>query len=429
MRAWLVVAIVTCYLILNEGFMLILIPPGSGIPFGEILILLFAACFVVDVRHLPAFSAVAPILALVAWWLLTGMRLAIDAPKHGFWTFRDALPVIESTFLWIGFVVAASVRFLDRFPRRLGIILTLAAIYHLLFPIRDQLLPLSPVVYAPAGYVAPVFFQYTSASLLPLTAAARMIVDRASFLGVPAIVAAGTLIVMCVVFHQARTTYLQVLTLLAFIWFLQPRTFVRLSVSLVVGIGVLAAVLASGVEITGRLGEKFDIEFLLKHFAAIWGFSSEGAVGSAASGNAQRIAWWTAIWRGVTADVPSLLFGLGYGIPLTDFVGIHGQTVREPHNSTVSMFGRQGVVGLALFAIVQLALARAWLSAYATARRDADQAWVNCLIVIAVFALLHWINSLGEDAFEKPFNAIPYYFLFGVVLRYRFSQLQGSPRA
>jgi hypothetical protein len=34
-----------------------------------------------------------------------------------------------------------------------------------------------------------------------------------------------------------------------------------------------------------------------------------------------------------------------------------------------------------------------------------------------VFFILIWVLAIGEDAFEKPFNSIPYYFFWGIVLR------------
>ena len=39
-------------------------------------------------------------------------------------------------------------------------------------------------------------------------------------------------------------------------------------------------------------------------------------------------------------------------------------------------------------------------------------------------ARMVWIGAIGEDAFEKPFNAIPYYFFWGIVLSisYRLSK-------
>jgi hypothetical protein len=32
--------------------------------------------------------------------------------------------------------------------------------------------------------------------------------------------------------------------------------------------------------------------------------------------------------------------------------------------------------------------------------------------------ILVWVFAIGEDAFEKPFNAIPYYFFWGIILRF-----------
>ena len=35
----------------------------------------------------------------------------------------------------------------------------------------------------------------------------------------------------------------------------------------------------------------------------------------------------------------------------------------------------------------------------------------------AVFFICIWVLAIGEDGFEKPFNIIPFYVFFGVVLR------------
>jgi hypothetical protein len=40
------------------------------------------------------------------------------------------------------------------------------------------------------------------------------------------------------------------------------------------------------------------------------------------------------------------------------------------------------------------------------------------LLVILVFCLMTLVEAVGEAAMEVPFYAIPYYFFFGVMLRY-----------
>jgi hypothetical protein len=425
-RAWLTLLVVSAYMLLNEGFMLILVPPGSGIPIGEIVIVLFAAMLFMDLRQLARFAAAIPLLLLIAYWLIGFGRLAIDAPRHGIWAVRDATNVIESTYLWIGFVVAGAAGFLMRFPRWLGVFLLIAIPYSSLYPFREALIPYAPTVQAPAGYKSPIFFVYVPGSLIPLTAAVWLLVARKAVLGIPAWMLAGALVGFTVVFHQERTVYIEIAFIMAFLAIIQPRTLLRLSGGLIVGAVAMGLVLASGIELTGRLGEKFSLDFMINHLLAIFGVYSEGAAGGAAHGNTQRLHWWGEIWRNLTSDPLSLLFGLGYGLPLTDFVGVHGQIIREPHNSTIAAFGRIGVIGGTLFLAVQVALARVWVEAYRKARAAGDTAWTNTLIVLAAYFSFIWIHSLSQDAFEKPFNAIPYYFCWGVILRYRLMHGRGS---
>jgi hypothetical protein len=40
------------------------------------------------------------------------------------------------------------------------------------------------------------------------------------------------------------------------------------------------------------------------------------------------------------------------------------------------------------------------------------------LLILLIFCLLTLVESAGEPAMEVPFYAIPYYFFFGVILRY-----------
>ena len=426
-RGEILLWLIGAYVILNHGFMLLRVPPvGSfGIPLGELIIILFAATFIFELRRLPAFALVAPLTPLAIWWGVGLTRALIDTEQHGIWALRDASHLIDSLFLWIGFVVAATPGFLMRFSGWLRVVLNAGVLYSLCYPFRESLQALSPKLTAPAGYNATLLFNYTSGSLVPLTAAMRWLVDRTSVLGIPAIVMAGGLIVYSVVIFQMRTTYLQVLVLFCVLLAVQPRIAFRMSTAMMLGAVALALLLVFEVQITGRLGESFSLDFFTRHFAAIWGAKSEGIVGSASSGIDQRLGWWMDVWRNVIETPATFLFGLGYGIPLTDFSFVGGITVREPHNSIISIIGRLGFIGLAAFAWFHLWLARIWFRVYRECRRIGERVWRNNMLILGVFFLLMWVYSFGEDAFEKPFNAIPYYFLWGIILRVYF-ELQAA---
>jgi len=427
LRARVVLLLVAAYVILNQGFMLVRFPPGSGsgVPTAELLVLAFILFFVFDLRRLIGFALVAPLFPLVVWWVLGTVQALRGLEQHGIWALRDASHLTDSFFIWIGFVIAASPDFFARFSGWLRTVLNIGVLYGLLFPFRETLAAYSPKISAPAGYSAPIFFNYISSSLIPLTGAMAWLIDRVRFLALPAVALAGMLIVYNVVMFQARTTYLQVIALLMMLVILRPRDAARMSFSMLIGVAMLALLLASGLEISGRLGEKFSLDFLLEHFFSIWGEQGSGMVASAADGVWLRFRWWGKIWNDLTSNTGSFLFGLGYGIPLTDFRTPENAIVREPHNSFISLFARQGLIGFLAFIWVQLALVRSWFSVYRKCERQGDLLWRNTLLIMATFFVLLFVFALGEDGFEKPFNAIPYYLFWGVILRSEFELRAG----
>ncbi|MEO1265902.1 MAG: O-antigen ligase family protein, partial [Pseudomonadota bacterium] len=385
----------------------------------ETVILLFAATFLLDVRHAPRFLQVAPVTPLLIILLLGIVRLALGIQEHGIWAARDASHMLTMLYIWIGFVVASAPGFLDFFTRALRAMALAGLVYALGYPIRDTLSGLSPTITAPAGYTMPLMFNYVSGSIWSMTAGVNLLLARRPVFGLPATVVAGGLILYCIVIYQMRSSYLQFAAILCLLIAFRPQAVGRLSIGGIIGIFVLMLVLVSGVEITGRLGEKFSLEFLSKHLLSIVGIGAGGEdiVAGAASGFTQRLGWWTKIFNDLTSDPVRLLFGLGYGIPLTDFVNNEGALVREPHNSTISFTARLGLVGLIAFVWLQAVLLVRWLKLYRFVRRQGDFDFQVAMLTVMALAASIWMFSIGEDAFEKPFNSVPYYFFFGVMLR------------
>jgi hypothetical protein len=50
------------------------------------------------------------------------------------------------------------------------------------------------------------------------------------------------------------------------------------------------------------------------------------------------------------------------------------------------------------------------------------------LYLLGAMFVVFWLASVGEDAFEKPFLAIPYYFFYGVILN-MFARAEGFQAA
>jgi hypothetical protein len=405
-----------CYLIFNYGFMQILVP-GVGVPIGDLVLALFLAT-VTDVKWLQSFKRSVFILPFLIWWGLGLTRTALAVQGYGVWALRDASHVVESLFIWVGFVCAARPGFIDRLFRWMPWILVFVVIYSMGKPIEQTLQILSPKLTALAGYPSPIFFIYVNTAMLTLLAAAYLLLWDSRLSTTMRVVLAGVLIAYVAIFFQKRTNYVQTMVLVGALLVFRKELTGKL-MAMAGAVIVLAGLMAAfDIRIVGAgLGKEFSIDFLGKHFMSIFGIADTG-VGDAAQGVHERLEWWAHIWNRVTSSNVKILFGLGYGIPLTDFVIAGNIIVREPHNSFFSVFARIGLIGLIAFLWMQVNLFRNWWVGFRTARQHGDRITQNRYVLLLIYFGMVLVFAMGEDALEKPFNTISYYFFWGVILHY-----------
>jgi O-antigen ligase len=410
---------VACYLILNTGFEMVRIPPtGAGIPIGELVLVISLCCINVP-TVLSRIASQVWLLPILVWWGYSFTRCLWDLQVGGAWSFRDASQAIESLFLIVGFWLVNSPSNIQYFVRWMRRLFWVAICYGLLFPIAPRLQSFSPKLPGMTSTSsAGLFFQMVNTPELMLWAACWLLIDRKSsgFVRGRELMA-GFLVAYAAAFGQSRTIYLGVLTVGVLFFVTGSRLAARWTALLLLGVLMIGAISVSGVEIKGRLGQKISLDFIVNHFEAITGKSSDEATESAAGGVPLRIGWWTSIYKKMIQSPEKIAFGLGYGIPLTDFHG-NSAIIREPHNSYISVVARLGVTGMFVWLLMQGALFLSWRRAYRFAGQmgwDEDR---GNLLLLLVFNILVLTTAIGEDALEKPFYAIPYYLFWGIVLRY-----------
>jgi hypothetical protein len=287
--------------------------------------------------------------------------------------------------------------------------------------LRETITALSPVIISAQMKATPLFFTYQLTSVATLTAAVRAALSDARLGSLPVAWLGGAIFIFVAALFQARTIYLQILLLIVLLALTKRGSAARLLVPMAGAVALFAVIVLLGVPIPGRLSGNVSLSFYLEHFLAIGGDTTgteDEAVRGAAGGVGQRLNWWSAIWTNITSSWERTMFGLGYGISL---VGLAHDTsidpaVREPHNSLISALGRTGFVGLFAYICVHIGLIVTGLRTYWSYTAKGFQRISLFLYVFGVLCLLLWIAAIGEDAFEKPYVAIPYYFLFGVVL-------------
>ncbi len=427
LRNKLLLWIVSAYLILNYGMMLVRFPPGGqGVPIGEwlIVIILLTVHFPSTISRL---NTVFPVLLLLCWWGYVFLRAASGVNEYGLWALRDATNVIESIFLIGGFVFAQRLENIEKFFHWLPKFLIIACIYGLSYPFGHLLQSISPKIVSGSGQVVSLFGKYTNSSLVLLWGAFYLMIfmTEQRTRKIQKYFIAAFLIGFTLILFQARTIYLQILAVSLLFLFYKKQLTGKGIVAVILCLFFVSLLPSLGMTITGRIGHEVSIDFFYKHFMAIFGIANEG-VEQAAQGVFQRTGWWGSIFSRLISNWSNLLTGLGYGFPLIDFHITGGVPVREPHNSYISFVARSGLVGLSFFILIHFKLFRIWQEAYKHCKRLSWEQGANRLLALLVYFILIWVFAIGEDAFEKPFNAIPYYFFWGIVLRLAYHLKMGN---
>lgn len=414
-RDGVLLAAIGLYLLLNYGFMQLRVPPvaGGGVPVGEIVL----ALALLSLNHIAVLSKLRTVVFLspfLLWWAYGLGRAAAGMADYGIWALRDATHVIESAFLIVGFAYAARTEKLDRFFRWLAGLLVAGALYALSYPVADTLKDYSPTLRSGAGYPVPILFNYTATPILLLMGAAWLMLYRTRTKATVALEI--FLIGYATLLFQERTIYIQIAVLLGFFLIFRRAALGKGVIGLMMIVLAVIALPLTGITVTGRLGEAVSLDFIVNHILAIAGIESEGLQGTA-RGVSLRMEWWTRLLANLASSPDTLLLGLGYGIPLTDHRSLTGAIVREPHNSYLSVLGRGGLIGMSAFLWMHALMLAAWWRGLRLAVRRGWREGENRYLVLMAFFLLVWVFAAGEDALEKPYIAIPYYFFWGVVLR------------
>jgi O-antigen ligase len=231
-----------------------------------------------------------------------------------------------------------------------------------------------------------------------------------------------------VILFQGRTNYSQLIALMCIVGLFRPKSLSKFIILIPFMFIVVGTITAFNIKVPGHLTQNVSFSFFLHHFEAMGGISQadEQGLDAAAAGVPLRLGWWTNILEQEAADPVALITGLGYGRPLTNYVAAdetapEGVQVREPHNSFFSVLGRLGLVGAISWIWLHFELFNLCRKVFAYYRRLHDTKWINRLLIMLGFVVLTLATAIGEDALEKPFNIVPYYCFWGVILRLGFN--------
>lgn len=143
----------------------------------------------------------------------------------------------------------------------------------------------------------------------------------------------------------------------------------------------------------------------------------QGNLSSKSDGTELRLSWWIEIISNNFSSITDFLFGQGFGSALTNFYDAKGHLVREPHNSTLSVFGRMGMVGLILWYTL---LIRTLVKSIRGLKSRSIHLKENVFTITMI--IVFWVVSLVEVVFEYSYLTMPFYTFLGMfeaMRRYR----------
>jgi len=410
----------TGYVVLNYGFENFNLPVGPlrFLPLGELLMAVALLLAVrrysgAELREALRHPSMICILSLL---LLTMVHLASDVPQYGVYALRDATSSFEAVFLLLGMVWAARERNIELLSKWLLALCIVTLVYAYTFPWTDEIQGWSPAfgpfhpvpllgnyqevaLYLVAGalfflWVAPTLYKWPRWILVTLAVAQL----------------AGLAIL------QSRTMLVGIGLVLVALFFLRETKRMSQFFSIIAsGLGTLVLLVvliaAVGWRVQGRLGP-VDMTSLENQVRSIWPATAQS---QQLGHESDRKAWYGEVWNKLQSSPTHMLFGVGYGLPLIDFMSETGQPIRQPHNSSMNVFGRLGLLGLSIWVLfVAGLLKRLWQGVREAVQRRA----VSCPLRLwfLAFAMLGLLVSMVQPYFEFSHSAIPFYFLMGVAL-------------
>ena len=393
----------------------------SVIPIGEFILFLS----LLRLNHLSIFNKVNKINTFkffYLWLFYNILLIVIGSLQFGYIAFRDGSHVIDALFLFLGFNYFSSTYSNKLFSKWLYGTLVIAFFYSFLFLIKDFLIPFSPIASGLSGNQIPILFNFTNSSFILLLFISYMLFKNGlskNFSFFKFFVIGISLAYILLIFNS-RLSYLQILSLFFISIFLGKNYYLQFIFLLLIAFLFIQLNTLFDINFVGRHHIAYSTDLIFEHFITIFGIDSSILSGQA-EGLFQRIHWWQNIFIKLTSSLTNLLFGLGYGEPLIDFIIKGDVIVREPHNSFISILARGGIISFLLWIIFHIFLIKSWIITYRTYKDIDKNTQVNLLVVLSYFIFM-WIGALGSDVFEKPFYAAPYYFFWGYVLRLYFNK-------
>ncbi|MDA7477919.1 hypothetical protein N8998_03450, partial [Candidatus Pelagibacter ubique] len=128
-----------------------------------------------------------------------------------------------------------------------------------------------------------------------------------------------------------------------------------------------------------------------------------------------RIDKWTMTISNVMSTFNTFLFGLPFGVSLTDFYNMQGIQTREPHNLYITIFARTGLIGSILFSILHFKIIKILYKAYKKSLILKNQTINKLMILFTIYVLfIFGGGGISSSILSATYHSTQFYLFSGI---------------
>jgi hypothetical protein len=352
------------------------------------------------------------------------VKLSINYFEYGLVAVRDGTFVLDSLF------VLVSLSFFSSIEPTITKILKICFLYSFMFIlfwfIRDSVIFLSPTITSPLGGQTNLFFNFSTInvtcgffafySYLFLDSNNKKFIYFLFFL------------IFSLILLPKRMIYIWYISAFLYLIFIDKKninfTFKLLSVFIVFYIIDLIGIFS-----IFKVKEINFFDFFKSHLLSTIPTYEINNIDDFFVGTQSTVSWridkWTKTISNVMTTFNTFLFGLPFGVPLTDFYNTQGMQTREPHNLYITIFARTGLIGSILFSILHFKIIRILYKAYIKSLILKNKATNKLMILFMMYVLfIFGGGGISSSILSATYHSTQFYLFVGIWISIYFKLLK-----
>ena len=352
------------------------------------------------------------------------VKLSINYFEYGLVAIRDGTFVLDSLFILVSLSFFSSIE--PTITKILKICFLYSFMFILFWFIRDSVIFLSPTITSPLGGQTNLFFNFSTInvtcgffafySYLFLDSNNKKFIYFLFFL------------IFSLILLPKRMIYIWYISAFLYLIFIDKKninfTFKLLSFFIVFYIIDLIGIFS-----IFKVKEINFFDFFKSHLLSTIPTYEINNIDDFFVGTQSTVSWridkWTMTISNVMATFNTFLFGLPFGVSLTDFYNTQGMQTREPHNLYITIFARTGLIGSILFSILHFKIIKILYKAYIKSLILKNKATNKLMILFMMYVLfIFGGGGISSSILSATYHSTQFYLFVGIWISIYFKLLK-----